>query len=153
MKKGLQMSEYLIAKSVIMILFCLCNFCICAQDKKQIAMDSTVLANAFTYFIEPDLSFRHIQGYPYPFDSIIFRDARFDTTSIGATNKIAFLSDKNKFSYVKFTMGLSGFLNSFLNSQKSSNSNFNGSKLICYIKKFRVTELDSTYEYNVKKQR
>jgi hypothetical protein len=153
MLDSLQKCRCLILKSIIIIFLCLCNFCICAQDKKQIAADSTQLANASTYFIDSNLLRSRIQTYSYPFDSIIFRDVRSDTTAIGVTNKIAFLSDKNRFRYITFTMGLSGFLNFVLNNQKSSSSNFNTAKLICYIKRFRITELDSTYETNVKKQR
>src|SRR5690348_9077565 len=128
-------------KWTIAIFFCLCNFCICAQDKKQIASDSIQLANASTYFIDSSLLQSHIHTYYYPFDSVIFHDVRFDTTAIGVTNKIAFLVDKNRFKYITFTMGLSGFLDFVLNNQKASNGNFNGDKLICYIKKFRITEL------------
>src|SRR5947199_6500388 len=98
-------------KWIFIIFFCLCNFCIFAQDKKQIASDSIQLANASTYFIDSSLFQSHIHSYSYPFDSVIFRDVRFDTTAVGVTNKIAFLLDKNRFKYITFTMGLSGFLN------------------------------------------
>lgn len=135
------------------ILFCLFGFSVFAQDKKQITADSTQIANTLTYFIESSSLPMHQQVYAYPFDSIIFKDVRFNTADIGVTNKVAFFSDKNKFSYVQFMSGLSTFLNTLINNPMALHPYSRGDKLICYIKKFRITELDSTYEISTKKQR
>jgi hypothetical protein len=93
------------------------------------------------------------QAHDYPFDSIIFRDVRFDTTSVGTTNEMDFFSDVNQSSYIKFQPGLSGFLNALLNNPQVAHHNANNDKLICYIKRFRLTELNSTYQINAKKER
>ena len=66
----------------MIILFCLCRLCICAQDKKQVTADSMQLAGALTYFIESESLPTHPQTYSYRFDSIIFKDLRFDTVEI-----------------------------------------------------------------------
>jgi hypothetical protein len=140
-------------KCAIAALFCLYSFFIYAQDKKQISADSEVLAKASSFFINTEPLSQRAHPFSSPFDSIIFRDVRFDTTTIGATNKIAFISDNNKFHYIKLAGGLSGFLDSLFNNPEVLHSNSNADKLICYIKKFRITELDSTYETNTKRER
>ena len=93
------------------------------------------------------------QVYDYPFDSIIFHDVRFDTTSVGATNRMGFFSDVNQFSYIKLQPDLPGFLNTLINNSQVAHHNANNDKLVCYIKRFRLTELNSTYQVNAKKER
>jgi hypothetical protein len=100
----------------------------------------------------PSLSM-YDQHYDYPFDSIIFRDVRFDTTSVGTTNRIGFFSDVNQFSYIKLQPTLPEFLNGLLNNAQVVHHNANNDKLICYIKRFRLTELNSTYQIYAKKER
>ena len=100
----------------------------------------------------PSLSM-YDQHYDYPFDSIIFRDVRFDTTSVGTTNRIGFFSDVNQFSYIKLQPALPEFLNALLNNAQVVHHNANNDKLICYIKRFRLTELNSTYQVSAKKER
>jgi hypothetical protein len=146
-----QLFKLKIIKAIIAISCCLCGFCATAQDKKQISADSTALANSATYYVDSSFSGSNISSYAYPFDSVIFHDVRYDTTTIGVTNKIAFLLDKNRFKCVTFSTGLASFLNTLLNTVKQPGNH--NTKLICYIKKFRITELDSTFEYNTKKSR
>jgi hypothetical protein len=93
------------------------------------------------------------QVYDYPFDSIVFHDVRFDTTSVGITNKVGFFSDVNQSSYIKLQPNLPGFLNALLNNPQVAHHNASNDKLICYIKKFRLTELNSTYQVSAKKER
>lgn len=140
-------------RCTIVILFCCYNIFVFAQDKKQVAADQIQLAGAGSYFIETASLSARIKAYAYPFDSIIFKDIRFDTATVGVSNKLAFFSEKNKFRYVKFSDGLSGFLNELINDPSGTHNNANADQLTCYIKKFRITELDSAYELDFKKGR
>jgi hypothetical protein len=82
---------------------------------------------------------------PFPFDTIIVRDVRFDTSNIGATNSIDFLTKKSNFVFITFKSGLSAFLNDRLNRPAASQFDSLSERLLCYIRKFRMTEVDTSY--------
>jgi len=142
-------------KQIPLLLLLLCSCHIYAQDLKQIAQDSSRLKSTETDYIDLVSNFQTTQKFNSPFESIVFKDVRFDTSSIGVTNKVPLLGDKNRFKYIHFWSGLAGSLNAYFSKLLNlpDNTTNKTDQLICYIKKFRVIEMDSTYEVNAKKER
>jgi hypothetical protein len=83
-----------------------------------------------------------------PFSFFICKDVRFDTNSIGGYNSKVFVG--TGYHRLKFHNSTSAAVTKFLNDTTGYIFNPHGGKVVCFIKQFRVTQVDSIVGYNKK---
>ncbi len=98
-----------------------------------------------------ELTNNHQPLIKLPFSQVLFKDVRFDTSYIGGANTRKYLFS-NGYHKLRFNVSAKDAISGFFYDSASYTFNTGNYKLLCFIKKFRVTQIDSILNRNKAKK-